>query len=125
VYAAAKHGVVGLTRALVGLAAENIRVNCVCPAVVNTPLVTSGVTSLSGAAREEAEKRLRSMPMLPPEEIAGAVYDLIRDDTAAGIVMGVTLGDPRRVVDPPITLPVTSGDPAAVASERGPQRPVR
>jgi NAD(P)-dependent dehydrogenase (short-subunit alcohol dehydrogenase family) len=120
VYAAAKHGVVGLTRALVGLAAENIRVNCVCPAVVNTPLVTSGVTSLSGPEREAAEKRLAAMPMLPPEEIAGAVYDLIRDDSAAGIVMGVTLGDPRRVVDPPITLPVSSGDPAG-----GPQRPMR
>jgi NAD(P)-dependent dehydrogenase (short-subunit alcohol dehydrogenase family) len=121
VYAAAKHGVVGLTRALVGLKdTHNIRVNCVCPAVVNTPLVTSGLQSLTGAEREAAEQRLRSMPMLPPEEIAGAVYDLIRDDSAAGIVMGVTLGDPRRVVDPPITLPVTSGDPAG-----GPQRPVR
>jgi NAD(P)-dependent dehydrogenase (short-subunit alcohol dehydrogenase family) len=120
VYAAAKHGVVGLTRALVGLASENIRVNCVCPAVVNTPMVTAGVTSLSGEAREEAEKRLRAMPMLPPEEIAGAVYDLIRDDTAAGIVMGVSRGDTRRVVDAPITLPVTSGDPAG-----GPQRPER
>jgi NAD(P)-dependent dehydrogenase (short-subunit alcohol dehydrogenase family) len=114
VYAAAKHGVVGLTRALVGLHAEaNIRVNCVCPAVVNTPMVTSGVDSLTGTARDEAITRLRAMPMLQPEEIAGAVYDLIRDDTAAGIVMGVSLGDTRRVVDPPITLPVTSGDPNA------------
>jgi hypothetical protein len=51
--------------------------------------------------------------MLPPEEIAGAVWDLIRDDNAAGIVMGVSLNDTRRVVDPPITLPVTSGDPNA------------
>jgi NAD(P)-dependent dehydrogenase (short-subunit alcohol dehydrogenase family) len=121
VYSAAKHGVVGLTRALVGLHQEaNIRVNCVCPAVVNTPMVTSGVDSLTGAARDEAEKRLRSMPMLPPEEIAGAVWDLIRDDSAAGIVMGISRGDTRRVVDAPITLPVTSGDPAG-----GPQRPVR
>jgi NAD(P)-dependent dehydrogenase (short-subunit alcohol dehydrogenase family) len=112
VYAAAKHGVVGLTRALSHLKDEaNIRVNCVCPAVVRTPLVTSGIQRLSGAAREEAEKRISAMPMLPPEEIAEAVYDLIRDDDAAGIVMGVTLGDPRRVVDPPITLPNTSGMP--------------
>lgn len=111
VYAAAKHGVVGLTRALIGLHAEsNIRVNCVCPAVVNTPLVTSGVDALSGAERDEAIRRLSAMPMLPPEEIAGAVYDLIRDDGAAGVVMGISLGDTRRVVDPPITLPVTSGD---------------
>lgn len=120
VYAAAKHGVVGLTRALIGLKDEiNVRVNCVCPAVVRTPMVTSGIQSLTGAAREEAERRIGAMPMLPPEEIAEAVYDLIRDDEAAGIVMGVTLGDPRRVVDPPITLPVTSG------SDSGPQRPVR
>lgn len=115
VYTAAKHGVVGMTRALVYLKPEaNIRVNCVCPAVVNTPLVTSGLNSLTGAAREEAERRLKMMPMLPPEEVAGAVYDLIRDDDATGIAMGVSLNDTRRVVDPPITLPVTSGDPNAV-----------
>ncbi|HET6615309.1 MAG TPA: SDR family oxidoreductase [Dehalococcoidia bacterium] len=118
VYTAAKHGVVGLTRALVNLLPEaNIRVNCVCPAVVRTPLVVGTLDRLTGAAREEAERRIGSMPMLPPEEIAEAVYELIRDDTATGVVMGITLGDPRRVVDPPITLPVTSGDPAG-----GPQK---
>jgi NAD(P)-dependent dehydrogenase (short-subunit alcohol dehydrogenase family) len=117
VYAAAKHGVVGLTRALVGLKAEaNIRVNCVCPAVVDTPLVRSGIDRLTGAERDAAVTRLSRMPMLQPEEIAGAVWDLIRDDSAAGIVMGVSLNDTRRVVDPPITLPVTSGDPAAAPS---------
>jgi len=120
VYAAAKHGVVGLTRALVGLKDQlNVRVNCVCPAVVRTPLVTSGLERLTGAERDEAEKRIAAMPMLPPEEIAEAVYELIRDDEAAGIVMGVTLGDTRRVVDPPITLPVTSGTPGARQHPRG------
>ena len=120
VYAAAKHGVVGLTRALINLKDEmNIRVNCVCPAVVRTPLVTSGLDSLQGAAREAAEKQLNAMPMLPAEEIAEAVYELIRDDDAAGVVMGITLGDTRRVVDPPITLPVTSGIPGARQHPRG------
>jgi 15-hydroxyprostaglandin dehydrogenase (NAD) len=115
VYSAAKHGVVGLTRALVYLKPEaNIRVNCVCPAVVNTPMVTSGINNLTGAARDEAERRLKMMPMLPAEEIAGAVWDLIRDDEATGIAMGVSLNDTRRIVDPPITLPVTSGDAAAM-----------
>jgi NAD(P)-dependent dehydrogenase (short-subunit alcohol dehydrogenase family) len=119
VYSAAKHGVVGLTRALVNLLPEaNIRVNCVCPAVVRTPLVTSGLDSLNAREREEADRRLSTMPMLPPEEIAGAVWDLIRDDTATGIVMGVSLNDTRRVVDPPITLPVTSGDPNAPVPRR-------
>ncbi len=119
VYGAAKHGVVGLTRALVYLKDEaNIRVNCVCPAVVNTPMVTAGITNLTGAAREEAERRLKAMPMLPPEEIAGAVYDLIRDDEATGIAMGVSLGDTRRVVPPPITLPTTSGDTTVPQPQR-------
>jgi NAD(P)-dependent dehydrogenase (short-subunit alcohol dehydrogenase family) len=110
VYAAAKHGVVGLTRALIHLKADaNIRVNCVCPAVVNTPLVTGLAQDLDDAARQEAEHRLRTIPMLQAEEIAEAVYELIKNDEAAGVVMGITLGDPRRIVDPPITLPVTSG----------------
>lgn len=117
VYAAAKHGVVGLTRALVNLLPEaNIRVNCVCPAVVRTPLVVGTIDRLTGAERAEAERRIGAMPMLPPEEIAEAVYELIRDDAATGVVMGITLGDTRRIVDPPITLPVTSGDTA------GPQK---
>ncbi len=66
VYSAAKHGVVGLTRALVYLKPEaNIRVNCVCPAVVNTPMATYSVKNLTGAAAEEAQRRLAAMPMLP------------------------------------------------------------
>ena len=120
VYAAAKHGVVGLTRALVGLKdSMNVRVNCVCPAVVRTPLVMGFAGRLTGADREAAEKRLASMPMLEPEQIAEAVYELIRDDDATGIVMGVSRGDTRRVVDPPITLPVTSGIPGERQSPRG------
>ncbi len=114
VYSAAKHGVVGLTRALVSLKDEaNIRVNCVCPAVVDTPLVTSGLQSLTGAAREELERRLAMMPMLKPEDIAQGVVELIENDEAAGLAMGITIGE-RRIVDPPIRLPVTSGDTAAL-----------
>ena len=119
-YAAAKGGVVALTRSLaVEYAQAGIRANCVCPAVVRTPLVTSGLERMTGAMREEAEKRISAMPMLPPEEIAEAVYEIIRDDSAAGVVMGVTLGNTRRVVDPPITLPVTSGTPGAQQRPRG------
>jgi NAD(P)-dependent dehydrogenase (short-subunit alcohol dehydrogenase family) len=113
VYSAAKHGVVGLTRALVGLKDEaNIRVNCVCPAVVRTPLVTRGLDALTGAAREEAERRMNAMPMIDPADVAEGVYELIHDDNAAGIALGITIGQ-RRVVEPPISLPVTSGDPNA------------
>jgi NAD(P)-dependent dehydrogenase (short-subunit alcohol dehydrogenase family) len=113
VYTAAKHGVVGLTRSLVNLKDEaNIRVNCVCPGVVRTPLVTRGLDALTGAAREEAERRIGSMPMIDPAEVADAVYELIANGDATGIALGVTIGQ-RRVVDPPITLPTWSGDPNA------------
>jgi NAD(P)-dependent dehydrogenase (short-subunit alcohol dehydrogenase family) len=39
-YATSKHGMIGLTRAMaVDLAARGIRVNCVCPGTVDTPMI--------------------------------------------------------------------------------------
>lgn len=47
-YAAAKHGVVGLTKtAALEYASQGIRVNAVAPGFVETPLVTEGLTPLS------------------------------------------------------------------------------
>ena len=44
-YAAAKHGLAGLTKALaVDLGPYNINVNCICPASVNTPLLQKSTT---------------------------------------------------------------------------------
>ena len=117
VYSAAKHGVVGLTRALAGLKDEaNIRVNCVCPGVVNTPLVTSSLQNLNGLALEEARKAFAAMPMIPPEDIAQGVVELIEDEDALGYAMGITLNQPHRIVPAPISLPISSGDASALRS---------
>ncbi len=110
VYAAAKHGVVGLTRALAPLKeSDNIRVNAVCPGVVDTPMIWRGLEGLSGQERAQAEEALRQMPKLRPEEVAEAVLEIVRDDSLAGEVIGLLPGRPPRVIPPSITL---RGDPA-------------
>jgi NAD(P)-dependent dehydrogenase (short-subunit alcohol dehydrogenase family) len=64
-YTATKHAVVGLVRSLAPqLEAKGIRINAVCPGVVDTPLV--------GPARERL--RESGFAMIPPSDIADAVF---------------------------------------------------
>lgn len=71
-YVASKHGVVGLTRsAALRYASEGIRVNAVCPGVVDTPMVEQ-IASIP-QYREAMEKMTPMGRMAQPEEIAGAV----------------------------------------------------
>ena len=63
VYAASKHGVIGLTKvAALEYANAGIRVNAICPAVVRTPLVESIIQS-----DPDAESQL--MSMIPMERL--------------------------------------------------------
>jgi meso-butanediol dehydrogenase/(S,S)-butanediol dehydrogenase/diacetyl reductase len=83
-YCAAKAGVVGLTKAMaVDHAKEAIRVNCVCPGPVDTPMLTSGEPSKHAAAEDE-RARLR-MPLArhaQPGEIAAAIAFLLSDEAS-------------------------------------------
>jgi len=85
-YTAAKHGVIGLTRAAaLDYAAQNIRVNAVCPGYIDTPMMgrfTGGTPE--GRARVISEEPIGRMGR--PEEIANAVLWLCSD--AAGFVVG-------------------------------------
>lgn len=80
-YAAAKGGVAALTREwAVELAPDNIRVNCVLPAEVWTPLYERYLSVLPdpGARRREIEARIPlGQRMTTPEEIAAAVVFLL------------------------------------------------
>lgn len=103
IYAAAKHGVVGFTRSLEYLKAEaNIRVNCVCPGVVDTPMVRLDDRNLTDAERAQRDAFLKTMPLIAPETIADAVLELIRDDSLNGVAMAITHGRPPRIVEAPI-----------------------
>jgi len=88
-YNAAKHGVVGLTRtAAIEYAAHGIRVNAVCPAWIETPMVMD--RGPAPASQPEVYEALASvMPMKrlgKPEEVARAVAWLCSD--ASSFVTG-------------------------------------
>jgi NAD(P)-dependent dehydrogenase (short-subunit alcohol dehydrogenase family) len=110
IYAAAKHGVVGLTRSLQFLHGEaNIRVNCVCPGVVDTPMVRRSQQEASPETRAQIEAMLSTMPMMPPSDIAEVVLEFVRDDSLTGEAMSVIYGGRKRLVDPPVRF---TRDPA-------------
>jgi NAD(P)-dependent dehydrogenase (short-subunit alcohol dehydrogenase family) len=87
-YVASKHGVVGLTKtAALEYATSGIRVNCVCPGYIQTPMTAPGMSD-----PERLERIIASEPIGRvgrPEEIAEAVVWLCSE--AASFVTGHTM----------------------------------
>jgi NAD(P)-dependent dehydrogenase (short-subunit alcohol dehydrogenase family) len=91
-YCASKSGIVGLTRAVAMDAAPyGVRVNCVCPAFTDTPLVDAWVQAQPdpAAAREEVASGQPVGRMGKPEEIAAAIAFLASDE--ASFITGIAL----------------------------------
>ena len=88
-YAAAKHGVIGLTKdAALDYAGSNIRINAICPGIIDTEMMdrfTEGTDE--GRDRVIAQEPIGRMGR--PEEIAAAVVWLCSD--AASFVTGHAL----------------------------------
>ena len=92
VYVATKGALISLTKALaLELAVDGIRVNCVCPAGVDTPLMRSWAGTLpdpDAALADQAAMHLTGR-LATPEEIAAAIVFLA--SPAASFITGVAL----------------------------------
>jgi len=103
-YNAAKHGVVGLTKvAALEFAPAGVRVNCVCPGVIETPLVTNVFGQTEGWRKITA--KMHPIGRIgQPKEVAHAVLFLASDEASfitghalavdGGIMAGMGGGDP-------------------------------
>lgn len=83
VYAATKAAVVMFTHTSELLAAEGIRVNCICPGLVDTPMLNRG-----GGSFQLPD----GIPMSQPEDIADGIIQLITDDSIAGRALQLAPG---------------------------------
>jgi NAD(P)-dependent dehydrogenase (short-subunit alcohol dehydrogenase family) len=102
-YVAAKHAVVGLTKALaLEVAKTGVTVNAVCPGYTDTELVSGAIAAIAKATGRSAEDALKTFTasnpqgrLVKPEEVAAAVVWLASDAAAAvnGIALPIAGGE--------------------------------
>jgi NAD(P)-dependent dehydrogenase (short-subunit alcohol dehydrogenase family) len=102
-YVAAKHALVGLTKALaLEFAKSSITVNAVCPGYTDTDVIASAVDTIGKATNRSHDEALATFTatnpqgrLVRPEEVAAAVVWLASEDAAAvnGIALPVAGGE--------------------------------
>ena len=90
IYHAAKHGVLGFTKsAALEYGAKGIRINAVCPGLIQTPMSEQMVAAGQGDALKAMENMIPMARVGRPEEIASAVLWLCSD--AASYITGQSI----------------------------------
>jgi NAD(P)-dependent dehydrogenase (short-subunit alcohol dehydrogenase family) len=100
-YCAAKHGVVGLTRALaLEYAKKGVTVNAVCPGYTNTEIIEASldkIVAATGRSRDEALAELVQVNpqrrLIEPEEVAATVMWLCQQESITGQAIAVAGGE--------------------------------
>lgn len=100
-YCAAKHGVLGLTRALaLEYASRGITINAVCPGFTDTNIVDQTIENImaaTGRSRDDALAELvKTNPqgrLIQPEEVADTVIWLCRQSSMTGQAIAVAGGE--------------------------------
>ena len=89
-YCASKHAVEGLTKsACVEYGKENIRVNCVNPGIIKTPMSEGDADPALTEFLKQMEKGIPLARRAEPDEVSGAVAFLASDD--ASYISGTSL----------------------------------
>ncbi|NLU47631.1 MAG: SDR family oxidoreductase [Syntrophomonadaceae bacterium] len=89
-YCAMKGGVVNLTRAMAADLGPEIRVNCLCPSHIVTPMMQPEIDRLQAAGKMDKLNRLFPMKRVGyPEDMDGAILFFASEDSKwlTGVVM--------------------------------------